>query len=255
MDSTPGRKKEFSDSFGKTTGFTYVPPGNYQERRVIGEKELLSLILYNRVSEYGDGHFFRDALQPAVSAYALLGNDEMRQVMTIAFSNYVSSLGMRQDFPQAVQFLDTVKASFGGIVDLGQPRRDVYHNWVVSLLASQSYQDAESLLAQPGTKVALDESDWTSLSVAVVQQRAQTEAGSGGFLSGAAVVTDAMGKLGRLQPLLQTYEAYVHNAFAQLYNSRKWADAKSVIDQGLVTYADSRMFQQDLELVRKALRQ
>jgi hypothetical protein len=251
----PGSKKEFSDSFGKTTGFNYVPPGNYQERRTIGEKELLSLILYNRVSEYGDGRFFRDALQPAVSAYALIGNDEMRQVMTIAISNYVSSLGMKQDFPQAVQFMDAVRASFGGMVDLGQPRRDVYHNWVVSLLTTRSYLDAETLLSQPGAKAALDDSDWTNLSVAVVQQRAQTEAGSEGYLSAAAVVTDGMGKLGRLPPLLQTYEAYVHNAFAQLYNLRKWTDAKTVIDQGLVTYADSRMFQQDLELVRKALRQ
>jgi hypothetical protein len=251
----PGSKKEFSDSFGKTTGFNYVPPGNYQERRTIGEKELLSLILYNRVSEYGDGRFFRDALQPAVSAYALMGNDEMRGIMTIAFSNYVSSLGMRQDFSQAVQFIDAVKASFGGIVDLGQPRRDIYHNWVVSLLSARAYQDAETLLSQPGAKSALEETDLANLSVAVVQQRAQTEAASSGFLSAAAVVTDGMERLGRLPPLLQTYEAYVHNAFAQLYNSRKWVDAKSVIDQGLATYAESRTFQQDLELVRKALKQ
>jgi hypothetical protein len=251
----PGSRKEFNDSFGKTTGFNYVPPGNYQERRSIGERELLSLILYNRVSEYGDGRFFKDALQPAVSAYALVGSDEMRQVMTIAFSNYVASLGTRQDFPQAVQFIDAVRASFGGTVDLGQPRRDVYHNWVVSLLTGRGYLDAENLLSQPGTRAALDDADWTNLSVAVVQQRAQNETGTGGYLSAAAVVTDGMEKLGRLQPLLQAYEAYVHNAFAQLYNARKWADAKSVIDQGLSTYADSVKLQQDLEMVRKAIKQ
>jgi hypothetical protein len=250
----PGSKKEFNDSFGKITGFNYVPPGNYSERRTIGEKELLSLILYNRVSEYGDGRFFRDALQPAVSAYALMGNEEMRQVMTIAFSNFVSSLGMRQDFPQAVQFIDAVKASFGGTVDLGQPRRDVYHNWVVSLLTARAFQDAETLLSQPSTKAALEEADWTNLSVSAVQQRAQVEAGNRGFLAAASIVTNGMERLGRLQPLLQTYEAYVHNAFAQLYNQRKWADARSVIDQGLAAYAESRVFQRDLELVRKAFR-
>ena len=32
----PGAKKEFTDSFGKTTGFRYVPPGNYADRRAIG---------------------------------------------------------------------------------------------------------------------------------------------------------------------------------------------------------------------------
>ncbi len=251
----PGAKKEFTDSFGKITGFRYVPPGNYGDRRTIGEKELLSLILYNRVSEYGDSRFFQDALQPAVSAYALIGSEEMRGVMGIAFSNYVTSLGVRQDYSQAVQFMDAVKASFGGIVDLDQPRRDMYHNWVVSLIDANAILDADALLSQPGTRAALDEADWTNLSVVVVQQRAQSEVEIGGFLAAAGIVTEAMARLGRVQPLLQTYEAYMHNAFAQLFNARKIANAKTVIDQGIAAYPDSRLFQQDLELLRKAPRQ
>jgi len=251
----PGAKKEFTDSFGKITGFRYVPPGHYGDRRAIGEKELLSLILYNRVSEYGDARFFRDALQPAVSAYALIGSEEMRGVMGVAFSNYVTSLGVRQDYPQAVQFMDAVKASFGGIVDLGQPRRDMYHNWVVSLIDANAILDAGALLSQPSTKAALDDADWNNLSVVVVQQRAQSEVEIGGFLAAAAIVTDAMARLGRVQPLLQTYEAYMHNAFAQLFNAHKIANAKTVIDQGIAAYPDSRLFQQDLELLKKAPRQ
>jgi len=251
----PGAKKEFTDSFGKVTGFHYVPPGRYGDRRAIGEKELLSLILYNRVSEYGDSRFFKDALQPAVSAYALIGSDEMRGVMGIAFANYVTSLGVRQDYPQAVQFLDAVKASFGGIVDLSQPRRDMYHNWAVSLIDANSILDADALLSQPGTKAALDEADWTNLSVVVVQQRAQAEVELGGFVAAAGIVADAMARLGRIQPLLQTYEAYIHNAFAQLYNAKKLTNAKAVLDQGIAAYPDSGRFQQDLELLKKAQRQ
>jgi hypothetical protein len=64
-----------------------------------------------------------------------------------------------------------------------------------------------------------------------------------------------MEKLGRLQPLLQMYEIFMHNAFVQLYKSRKWANAKSVVEQGLATYADSRVLQQDLDLARKPPRQ
>ena len=251
----PGAKKEFTDSFGKVTGFRYVPPGHYGDRRAIGEKELLSLILYNRVSEYGDSRFFRDALQPAVSAYALIGSEEMRRVMGIAFTNFVTSLGVRQDYPQAVQFMDAVKASFGGTVDLTQPRRDMYHNWVVSLIDANSILDAETLLSQPGAKAALDEADWTNLSVVVIQQRAQSEVEMGGFLAAAGIVTDAMARMGKIQPLLQTYEAYMHNAFAQLFNARKIANARAVIDQGIAAYPESRMFQQDLELLKKAPRQ
>jgi hypothetical protein len=251
----PGARKDFTDSFGKVTGYTYVPPGNYSDRRVIGEKELLSLILYNRVSEYMDGHSFRDALQPAVSAFSLMGSDETRQVMTIAFGNYITWLGARQEFPQAVQFTDAVKASFGGIVNLDQPRRDLHHNWVVSLMDNRQFAEAEALLSQPAAKAALDDQDWTALSVAVVQRLAQAQGDSGGNIAAAGVVADGLKRLGRQPALLQTYEAYVHNAFAMLYNARKAMDAKAVVDQGLAVYPDSRMLQQDLDIAKKALRE
>jgi hypothetical protein len=250
----PGARKEFTDTFGKITGYTYVPPGDYRDRRTIGEKELLSLILYNRVSEYIDGRQFRDALQPAVSAFTLMGTEDTRKVMTIAFTNYVTWLGSRQEFAQAVQFVDAVRASFGGIVPIDQQRQDLYHNWVISLMDSRQLSDAEALLTQPSTKDALEDSDWTALSVALVQRQAQQEGDNGGAVAAAEVVAEGMKKLGRQPALLQTYEAYIHNAFAMLYNARKARDAKAVIDQGLQVYPDSRMLLQDLDLAKKALR-
>ncbi len=250
----PGARKEFTDTFGRTTGYSYVPPGNYRDRRMIGEKELLSLILYNRVSEYMDGHLFRDALQPAVSGFTLMGTEETRKVMTIAFTNYITSLGMRQEFSQALQFMDAVRASFGGIVAIDQSRRDMYHNWIVTLLDSRQLADAEALLAQPSTRSAMDDADWTTLSVALVQRQAQQEGDRGGSMAAAEVVAGGLKRLGRQPALLQTYEAYIHNAFAMLYNARKPVDARAVIDQGLQVYPDSRMLLEDLDLAKKALR-
>jgi hypothetical protein len=250
----PGSKKEFSDSFGKLTGFSYVPPGNYRDRRSIGEKEMLSLILYDRVSEYGEARLYRDALQPAVSVYALMGTPEMLSVMKIALSNYVTSLGTRQDFPGAIQFLDAVKASFGGIVDLGDSRRDIYHNWTVSLIRANDLTNAEALLAQPPTKASVDDADWMKLSVEVVLRRAQAEAAANGNLAAAAVVTEGIKKLGRQTALLQTSQAYIHNAFALLYNGRKFAEAKALIEQSLVAAPESTLLQQDLDIVKKAMK-
>ncbi len=251
----PGTRKEFSDSFGKVTGFTYVPPSNYRDRRAIGEKELLSLILYNRVSEYTDGRYFRDAVAPAVSAYSLMGNDEFRGLMTTAFSNYITWMATRQDFTRAIQFLDVVKASFGGSVGLEQRRREIYHNWVVSRIQAGAFEDAEMLLAQPATKSTLGDDDWTGLSIAVIQSRAEKETRTAGFLAAAQLITEGIKKLGAQPLLLQTYEAYMHNAFAQLYNARKLADARSVIEQGLAAYPDSRILGQDRDLLRRTPRQ
>ena len=46
----PGGKKEFKDSFGRLTGYAYVAPGGYGDRRAIGGRELVGLILSNRSS-------------------------------------------------------------------------------------------------------------------------------------------------------------------------------------------------------------
>jgi hypothetical protein len=189
-----------------------------------------------------------------VSAFTLMGTEETRKVMTIAFSNYVTWLSSRRDFSEAVQFADAVRASFGGIVAIDQSRQDMYHNWAVSLLDDQQYSDAEALLAQPAARTSLDDSDWTALSVALVQRQAQQEGDNDGAMAAAEVVAAGMKKLGRQPVLLQTYEAYVHNAFALLYNARRPVDAKAVIDQGLQVYPDSRMLLQDLDLAKKALR-
>ncbi len=73
-------------------------------------------------------------------------------------------------------------------------------------------------------------------------------------MAAAGVVAEGMRKLGRQPALLQTYEVYVHNAFAFLYNARRPQDAKAVVDQGLAVYPDSRTLLQDLDLARKALK-
>jgi tetratricopeptide (TPR) repeat protein len=47
----PGSRREFHDRFGRTTGFAYVPPGNYRDRGSLSILELVSVILSNRISE------------------------------------------------------------------------------------------------------------------------------------------------------------------------------------------------------------
>jgi hypothetical protein len=250
----PGARKDFLDSFGKLTGYSYVPPGNYSDRRPIGEKELLSLILVNRAAVAIDARDFRAALQPAVSDYTVMGTDESRQVMGVALGDYVTWQATRRDFAQAIQFIDAVKSSFGGIVDLEQSRRDVYHNWAVSLIESNQLSDAESLLAPAGVRAALGDADWTDLSVAIVQRQAVAAAGTQGSMAAAAIIADGLRRLGRESSLLQNYEAYVHNAFVPLFNARKFVEAQDLIGQGLSVYPDSRLLQQDLDLARRQRR-
>ena len=64
----PGKKKEFTDSFGAVTGYSYVPPSNYADRTTISLQELLALVLYNRASEAAQQGRYREAVNPAVTS-------------------------------------------------------------------------------------------------------------------------------------------------------------------------------------------
>jgi len=69
----PGNRKEFHDSIGNITGFAYVPPKNYRERQTIGQIELVSLILNNRIAEHERQNRYADAVPVAIDRAALLG--------------------------------------------------------------------------------------------------------------------------------------------------------------------------------------
>jgi tetratricopeptide (TPR) repeat protein len=68
----PGNRKEFHDSSGKITGFAYVPPHNYRDRRTINQIELVSLILNNRAGDYEKSNNYAGSVPLAVDRAALL---------------------------------------------------------------------------------------------------------------------------------------------------------------------------------------
>ena len=73
----PGNRKEFHDSNGNITGFTYVPPQNYRDRQKIGKIELVSLILNNRIVDHERQNRYGDAVPIAIDRAALLAGSAL----------------------------------------------------------------------------------------------------------------------------------------------------------------------------------
>jgi hypothetical protein len=71
----PGNRKEFQDSFGKATGFAYVPAKDYRDRTVINPPELVSLILSNRIAEMELRNNFSGAVPLSINRKALLSRN------------------------------------------------------------------------------------------------------------------------------------------------------------------------------------
>ncbi|MCX7031552.1 MAG: tetratricopeptide repeat protein [Spirochaetes bacterium] len=250
----PGSRKEFTDSFGRVTGFAYVPPSNYRDRTAIGERGLLSLILYDRVSfaiERGD---HASALEPAVTAWTLSGDTLSRTTLVTALSNYAVWLGQSERFTEAVSFLEEAERSYGADPDLTQRRRELLHNQAVALVEAGDLDAAEALLTSKPRADLLEAGDRRELLVWVIQLRADRSARKAEYTAAAAVIADGISSMGSEPLLLAAFEVYTHNAFAQLYNARRFNEAKTFLESALARYPGSRVIRQDLDATLKALK-
>jgi len=75
----PGNRKEFSNQFGKVTGFAYVPARNYRDRQTISQIELVSLILNNRIADLENRGNYTEAVPVAIDRVALLMGDTLAE--------------------------------------------------------------------------------------------------------------------------------------------------------------------------------
>jgi tetratricopeptide (TPR) repeat protein len=250
----PGSRKEFTDSFGRVTGFAYVPPSNYRDRTPIGERDLLSLILYDRVSfavERGD---HASALEPAVTGWTLSGDSMSRTMLVTALSNYAVWLAQSGRFAEAVSFLEEAERSYGADPDLTQRLRELLHNQAVALVEAGDLDAAEAMLASQPRADTLDPADRRELLVWIIQLRADRSARKADYAAAAAVIADGMSRMGDEALLLTAFETYTHNAFAQLYNARRFGEAKTLLQDALARYPASRVIRHDLDATLKALK-
>jgi tetratricopeptide (TPR) repeat protein len=97
----PGNKKEFKDSFGRATGYAYVAPGGYGDRRDIGMRELIGLILSNRASMLERSGRFAEAVKLGADYAALCPGDETRAFLVDRINNLIANYQQRRDYAGA----------------------------------------------------------------------------------------------------------------------------------------------------------
>ncbi len=250
----PGQKKEFKDQFGKTTGFSYVPPSNYSDRRSIGEKDLLVLILYDRASLATRTRDFRAAINPAATAYQTVPSDEFLHLLVLSVSNYTAWLGQTGEFQRAQGLIRAVEAAYGENKDLEQRSSELFHNQALTLIENGNLEDADALMGGSPDGAPIDEKDWLDISAFIVMKRAEIGSRKGGFSEGSRIIASGMEKLGRMPILLRSFEAYVHNASAALFNSRNFAEARKTLTAGLAVHPESAVLRRDMQLLDEEAR-
>jgi hypothetical protein len=247
----PGKRQQFTDNFGRVTGYTYVPPSNYRDRRDIGERELLALILFNRTAFLSELRSYAQAVSPAVDAYALLGNGESYDRMITAVHNLASWYGMSGRFEQALSVLSAAARAYpdGRLESL---RGDLIHNWVLSLVQRGALEEAEALVDSRLREGELDPGQWRSLTVYIYQLKAQA-AGRGDFARAAGIIAEGLKKVGPDQGLMKSYEAYVHNAVVTLVRAERLQEALGVLEEALSRAPESTVLRDDQSKILEQL--
>ena len=144
----PGTKREFHDAFGNVTGYSYVPPSEYDKRIELSERELLALILQNRVSMLESEKKYAEAVGLAVDRYALAPGELTREHLTLEVINYAALLNERGEYKEATEFLTTFVDSYGWDESLKGIYGVLHYNQIVVLIQSEAFADAIEIMAE-----------------------------------------------------------------------------------------------------------
>ncbi|MCL2705515.1 MAG: hypothetical protein FWE72_04815 [Spirochaetaceae bacterium] len=129
----PGDKKEFVNSFGNT-GFVYTPPSNYKDRHEISFKELLALVLQNRIAELQHKGNFIDTVSISVDRNAALGTKDSFIDMINEFKNYSVQVSNKGDYKNAIIFLSFAASVYDYDHLLTDTASKLFYNQIVRYL-------------------------------------------------------------------------------------------------------------------------
>lgn len=144
----PGRKQEFNDEFGNLTGFVYTPPGNYNDRSYIGEKESIALVLQNLLSFAQKEGDYRRALELSIDNHALLADVQSRELFEKSVYNYAVIFQRQNHYRQGLDFLLSYYRFAGRFTPEMQ---SVYDNTLIAeinrLVGRKDFQQVETILS------------------------------------------------------------------------------------------------------------
>jgi len=249
----PGTKREFRDSFGRVTGYAYVPQNRAKDRQGIGEKDLLGLILVNRTMDLAGQGRLQDALRAAVSARILSPSVESTETLMRTLFSYCLWLGNRDEMDRGLDLLDAVERRFGTSDALIQQRRTLSNNRILSLLDAGDWPTADAAIRKALEKGSIEEAQAREFRIYAVLKHAEKASQREEFLSAANIVLEGIVGIGEDPALVWNYENYLHHFFSRLYNAGRYAEARTAIEGGLRRFPHSSVFLHDQELIGKAL--
>jgi tetratricopeptide (TPR) repeat protein len=298
----PGKKKEFHDAFGNVTGYSYVPPSNYAARSELSQRQLIALILQNRISLLESQNRYEEALELAADRYAMAPGSTTKSHLYRGAVNYAALLNERREYSGAIDFLAQFVDTYGWSDSVRDIYRVLHYNRVVLFIQSGDFEEAidtlstvevaswiepevvRSLRSQVAERILAKElpvltseegfellgvlrddglvspERYTDYAVMLTSSEAEELASAGDYLAAAAVIEQAIGRLGSDRRLITARDAYrynfaveAHNTFAALFNDGKYDEAEKLLEESISRVPDSDILLQDRALLKRIL--
>jgi len=227
----PGEKKEFTDDFGKVTGYAYVPPGNYSEREIIDEKELLFLILHNRVVLHFEKRQYGEAVSLAVDGYELIKNDFALTLLLQAFTQYSLWIVSSKQFASGAEILQKASSRYLKQEKLRELHGHIIIEWVLHNIERTDFAQAQDLISSNYKAEIISQDNYRELTVYLYQKKAEYYAKHNGNKSALEVINRGLMLIGGDKGLLQSKILYTYNYIIELIKEGNVVQASSLLMQ------------------------
>jgi tetratricopeptide (TPR) repeat protein len=228
----PGHKKEFIDEFGNTTGFVYTSPANYADRKDIGRREMLSLILNNRVARLVAERRFDEATGVGADLFELMKNEETLKIVIGIFSSLARFTTETSQFQPGYDILNRAVSQYRDFSQVQDLRRFFVRDWANALIGKKDFTGASVLAKREYAQGKIPSDDYRAIMIFLFQSQAEAIAtdpahGPGEAL---AVIAEAKKELGDVASLLAAEKVFAHNHILALIEQGGFPEAEAALD-------------------------
>jgi tetratricopeptide (TPR) repeat protein len=225
----PGKKKEFMDTFGNATGYSYTPPGNYSARQDISQLELLTLILQNRITAYSTKDMFAEAVGLGVDIYILLHDDTSFENMLKTFYNMAAWYDEKNKYEEGCIFFDRTIDIFGEHKKLLEVRLQLVNNYVIHLLDRNDFERAKTFIQSRFDNGHMREGELKEFTIIIALKRSEKLSRTS-YEQAAALINETIGSYGPDSRLVKTKDGIINNWIVSLLEKKDFDTAEILIN-------------------------
>ena len=159
----PGTRREFHNAFGTLTGFAYVPPGNYAQRTTIDDRQLIGLIIQNRMTE---DQRRGDSTTPVALAWdlsALEGMPAAKRLLYRSYSNYLVGMNNAREYAQGLAVIQRLEATVGRNAQTDTLAATFAQNLIIEHMSAADYPGARAAVKEWAVRTDRSAAQWLSL--------------------------------------------------------------------------------------------